>query len=96
MGGWEGGGGWSGEGERGRGQGGMERGSMNTNSRLSKEAQREEARCNYERYRALVQNAYHKVGEGAALSKIAVEEEFADPPGQKKVKKKNKYADALS
>ena len=43
-----------------------------------------------------MQNAYHKVGEGAALSKIAVEEEFADPPGQKKVKKKNKYAEFCS
>ena len=40
--------------------------------RLSKEAQREETRCNYERYRSLVQNAFLKVGEVEALTKIAV------------------------
>jgi hypothetical protein len=37
-----------------------------------------------------VQNGYHKVGEAEALTKIAVEEEFAEPVGRKKGKKKKK------
>ncbi len=56
--------------------------------RLSKEEQYEECRYNYERYRTLVKNSFHKVSEADALTKISVEEMYSEPT--KKVKKKKK------
>ena len=58
-------------------------------SRLSKEEKYEESRCNYERYRTLVQNIYHKTSEAEALAKIEAEEMYKEPvrKGGKKKKK---------
>lgn len=53
---------------------------------MSKEEKYEESRCNYERYRILVQNAYHGLGEAEALAKIEVDEMYPEP--SKKDKKK--------
>ena len=38
-----------------------------------REEKMEEARCNYERYRSLVQNKFHGVTESEALARIEVE-----------------------
>ena len=56
--------------------------------RLTKEEKREESRCNYERYRVLVQNGFHGVSEADALAKINVEEMYPEP--SKKSNKKSK------
>ncbi len=44
--------------------------------RLSREERAEESRCNYERYRTLVKNLFHGVGEENALKQIDVEEMY--------------------
>ena len=54
---------------------------------LSKEQKLEEGRCNYERYRILVKNAFNKVGEAEALAKISVEEMYQEPRRKGKKKK---------
>ncbi len=58
--------------------------------RLSAEAQKEEARCDYESYRTLVKNLFHKVSEPDALTKIDVEEMYIEPSKKGKKKKKSK------
>ena len=55
--------------------------------RLSREEKAEESRCNYERYRALVQNLFHGVSEETALKQIDVEEMY---PTNKKQKRDGK------
>ena len=58
------------------------------NCRLTKEEKSEDARCNYERYRVLIQNAFHGLSEADALAKISVEEMYPEPT--KKITKKSK------
>ena len=48
--------------------------------RPSSEDRKEAARCNYERYRSVVQNHFHGTSEQDALSRIAVDELFTGEP----------------
>ena len=57
-------------------------------SRPSTEENREELRCNYERYRAVILNTFHGVSEADTLAKIDVEEMY---PEQKKGVGKEKH-----
>ena len=57
--------------------------------RLSRDEEVEEARCNYERYRALVLNAFKNVADSDALAKIDVDEMYpTTTPKDKKSKLK--------
>mgnify|MGYP006373808771 CR=1 FL=1 len=56
---------------------------------MSREEEVEEARCNYERYRALVLNAFKNVADSDALAKIDVDEMYpTTTPKDKKSKMK--------
>ena len=48
----------------------------------------EEGRCNYERYRSLVQNKFHGVSESEALARIEVEEMYPNTKNKDKGKQK--------
>ena len=56
--------------------------------RLSREEKLEEGRCNYERYRSLVQNKFHGVSESEALARIEVEEMYPNTKNKDKGKQK--------
>ena len=59
--------------------------------RLSREEEVEEARCNYERYRALVLNTFKNVSDSDALAKIDVDEMYpVNTPSAKDMKSKLK------
>ena len=56
--------------------------------RLSREEKLEEGRCNYKRYRSLVQNKFHGVSESEALARIEVEEMYPNTKNKDKGKQK--------
>lgn len=63
--------------------------------RLSREEEVEEARCNYERYRALVLNAFKNVADSDALAKIDVDEMYPTTTTSRDKKSKLKWARCL-
>ena len=63
--------------------------------RLSREEKLEEGRCNYERYRSLVQNKFHGVSESEALARIEVEEMYPSTKNKDKGKQKLVFDSSL-
>eukprot|EP00731_Ephydatia_muelleri_P022117 Em0014g708a len=64
---------------------------------LSRDEEVEEARCNYERYRALVLNAFKNVADSDALAKIDVDEMYpTTTPKDKKSKLKSQAKAAIA
>lgn len=51
----------------------------------------DDMRCNYDRYRIIVQNDCAKISEEAALRQIDVDEKFGDVSKQNEEEDKKKY-----